>query len=196
MLLTQDTSFTAYFRPTEQYELALESNDAERGSVYGAGMYAEGDTAKIWATAWRDYRFAHWNDGDTANPRWVVMTCDTSFTGIFLAQDGIEESANGQELRLVPNPASDHVVVSCGEVVEGVLVFTDLAGKEMGRYRMSGTDMKVDTQKLPAGGVLCDADYSAWHQHTGAGGRPFSLSRAQTSRLVCRDGKSLDGIER
>ena len=38
VLLTQDTSFTAYFRAAEQYRLDLESNDAEHGCVYGAGL--------------------------------------------------------------------------------------------------------------------------------------------------------------
>lgn len=151
VVLTCDTSFTAYFRSERQYRLDLESNDAEHGSVYGAGVYAEGDTAKIWAEAWRNYRFAHWSDGDTANPRWVVMTQDTSFVGIFMPQEGIEEVEGDRGLRLVPNPADGYVVVSCDEAVEGVLVVADVAGKTVRRYRMSGASLRIDTQELPDG---------------------------------------------
>ena len=151
VLLTQDTSFTAYFRAAEQYRLDLESNDAEHGSVYGAGIYEEGDTAKIWAEAWRGYVFAHWSDGDTANPRWVVMTQDTSFEGIFVPQEGIGEVTDGGGVRLVPNPADEYVVVSCNDAVEGVLVVTDVTGKTVRRYRMSGTGLRIDTEELPDG---------------------------------------------
>ena len=151
VLLTQDTSFTAYFRAAEQYRLDLESNDAEHGSVYGAGIYEEGDTAKIRAEGWRGYRFAHWSDGDTANPRWVVVTQDTSFVGIFVSQNGIGEVMDGGGLRLVPNPADGYVVVSCDEAVEGVLVVADVAGKTVRRYTMSGTNQKISTQELADG---------------------------------------------
>lgn len=151
VLLTQDTSFTAYFRAAEQYRLDLESNDVEHGSVYGAGIYEEGDTVKIQAAAWRGYRFAHWSDGDTANPRWVVMTQDTLFVGVFVPQEGIGEVADGGGLRLVPNPADGYVVVSCDEAVEGVLVVADVAGKTVGRYSMSGTILKISTQGLADG---------------------------------------------
>ena len=151
VLLTQDTSFTAYFRAAEQYRLDLESNDAEHGSVYGAGIYEEGDTAKIRAEGWRGYRFAHWSDGDTANPRWVVVTQDTSFVGIFVSQNGIGEVMDGGGLRLVPNPADGYVVVSCDEAVEGVLAVADVAGKTVRRYTMSGTNQKISTQELADG---------------------------------------------
>ena len=152
VLLTQDTSFTAYFRASEEYELSLESNDAEHGNVYGAGRYEAGDTAKVWATARDPYRFAYWNDGDTANPRWVVMTQDTSFVGIFVSMEGIEAASGGQGLRLVPNPADRYVVASCDQSADGLLAITDVTGREVRRYRMRGTSLRIDTQEL-AGGI-------------------------------------------
>ena len=150
ILLMHDTSFTAYFRATEVYELALESNDAARGSVYGAGRYEEGDTATISARAWGEYRFAHWNDGDTANPRRVVMTQDTAFVGIFVSQEGVAEPT-GVVPRIVPNPADGYVVVSCEGATEGVLVINDASGKEVHLHRMRGSSIRIATADWATG---------------------------------------------
>lgn len=56
-------------------------------------------TATITATPLEGYRFTHWNDGNSDNPRTVTVTSDTSFTAIFTLQNSSE-----------PTPA-----VSCGE---------------------------------------------------------------------------------
>lgn len=61
------------------------ANDSLMGSVTGNGLYAEGDTATLTATANCGYRFDHWNDSVTDNPRQVVVTADTTFTAFFVS---------------------------------------------------------------------------------------------------------------
>lgn len=80
--LTQDTTLIAYFAPN-QYNVSLESNDAALGSVQGNGIYNYLDTITISANAIEHYHLVHWNDGNTDNPRQIVVTCDTSFTAHF-----------------------------------------------------------------------------------------------------------------
>lgn len=81
IVLTQDTVLTAIFEMVT-YEVSL-SCDAEQGTVSGGGTYQEGEQVSISATPKTGYRFAHWSDGNTDNPRTIVLTQDTVLTAIF-----------------------------------------------------------------------------------------------------------------
>ena len=63
--------------------LSLSVNDAEMGSVNGAGQYTTGQIVTISAVAYEGYHFVQWSDGNTDNPRTVVFTQDTTFTAEF-----------------------------------------------------------------------------------------------------------------
>ena len=81
--LTQDTTFTAYFEAIPQYTVTVTANDPNMGTVSGSGTVYEGNTATIRATPSSGYRFTHWNDGVTTNPRSFIVISDTSFTAYF-----------------------------------------------------------------------------------------------------------------
>jgi hypothetical protein len=91
--LTSDTSFTAYFEADiHYYTLTVLSADATMGSVSEGGTWAEGEEVTIEAYHADGYLFSHWNDGDTTNPRFIVLTSDTSFTAYFIDDPlGIDE---------------------------------------------------------------------------------------------------------
>ena len=132
--LTRDTLFTAYFAPRERYEVAAASNDLARGSVYGGGVYFEEDTATLTARAWGANIFSQWDDGDTANPRQVVVTQDTAFMALFLNPAGIEGAlATDRYMRIVPNPTSGEVrvILSAQPTSEVRLTLQDAAGHEV-----------------------------------------------------------------
>jgi hypothetical protein len=80
--LTQDTSFIAMFAKN-QYTLTVSSNDTTLGSIAGSGTYEYLDTVAISATAIEHYHFVRWDDGNTLNPRNIVMTSDISRSAIF-----------------------------------------------------------------------------------------------------------------
>ena len=81
--LTQDTSFTAYFAPS-QYTLTLQSADESLGIVTGGGEYAYHDTVTISATATAPhYHFDRWSDNNTDNPRQYVITGNATLTAYF-----------------------------------------------------------------------------------------------------------------
>ena len=154
--LTQDTLFTAYFAPREQYEVVAVSGDLARGSVYGGGVYYEEDTATLTARAWGANIFARWDDGDTTNPRKVVVTQDTAFTALFRNPEGIEEvQGAGLYMRIEPNPARGQVAVTLSEAAEGgtVLRVCDAAGREVLRKELArGTRSHAfGVDGLPAG---------------------------------------------
>ena len=66
-------------------KLTAIANNAEWGVVEGGDYYDNGDEATLTATPNDGYRFVKWSDGNTENPRTVVVTQDSTFTAIFEA---------------------------------------------------------------------------------------------------------------
>ena len=77
--------------PIPTYTLTVNSADATMGSTYGTGTYNEGAQVDIRANAYAGYRFDHWQDGNTENPRYVTVTADATYTAYFVATQGIDE---------------------------------------------------------------------------------------------------------
>lgn len=82
IILTQDTSFTAMFAKN-QYTLTVSCNDTTLGTVVGDGTYDYLDTVAISATAIDHYHFVRWDDGNTLNPRNIIVNSDISRSAIF-----------------------------------------------------------------------------------------------------------------
>ena len=77
-------SYTLTIDETVQtHQLTVLSNDNAMGSVSGSGTYKQGQSVTITATANNGYHFSHWNDGNTDNPRTLVLTQDTTLTAEF-----------------------------------------------------------------------------------------------------------------
>ena len=79
--VTKDTTLTAEF--ADDPILTLVSSDDSRGYVYGGGQFKPNSSCGISATAKYGYHFTQWSDGNTDNPREIVLTCDTTFTAEF-----------------------------------------------------------------------------------------------------------------
>jgi hypothetical protein len=116
IIASQDTAFTAYFAPLEQYTVSVESNDPLQGTVSGSGTYYENTTAVLTATPTEGYKFTMWNDSVTDNPRSIVVSQDTLFTAYFEVKIGINEAGNNAELFTIsPNPTTNNLQISIGE---------------------------------------------------------------------------------
>ena len=84
--LTQDYPGWGPFLPIVEPQglLEVESADSAMGSVHGGNsFYPDGTQVTIEAVPEYGYLFSHWNDGDTANPRQVLMAGDTHFVAYF-----------------------------------------------------------------------------------------------------------------
>ena len=75
--ITRDTTITAYFE-SNKYTITV-TGDGE-GWYYGGGEYDYLSSCTIYAEAGYGYSFTQWSDGNTDNPRVVVLTQDTTFT--------------------------------------------------------------------------------------------------------------------
>lgn len=82
IILTQDTSFFAYFAKN-QYSLAVLCNDSNLGSVSGSGIYDYLDTVEVSAVANDHYYFVQWDDGNTQNPRHYIVSGDDIIMATF-----------------------------------------------------------------------------------------------------------------
>lgn len=65
------------------YNISVKADNTENGTVMGGGEYKEGETAVIMATPRKDCTFEGWSDGNTLNPRSVLVTGDAEYTAIF-----------------------------------------------------------------------------------------------------------------
>ena len=79
--VTKDTTLTAEF--ADDPILTLVSSDDNRGSVYWGGQFKPNTSVEILAYPNWGYHFTQWSDGNTDNPRTIVLTCDTTFTAEF-----------------------------------------------------------------------------------------------------------------
>ncbi|MBR3413528.1 MAG: hypothetical protein IKG81_12650 [Bacteroidales bacterium] len=75
--------------------VTAEAGGTGRGRVEGGGEYYEGDTATLTVLPWTLWGFLRWADGDTTNPRRVVVTQDTTLTAIFVSREAIEAALEG-----------------------------------------------------------------------------------------------------
>ena len=63
--------------------VTLNTNNATMGTVVGNGQYPIGGTATIYAIPSAGFQFVSWNDGNTQNPRSLIVVQDTTFTATF-----------------------------------------------------------------------------------------------------------------
>jgi len=81
--VTQNATYTAQFA-INGYAVQVTSNNSNMGSVTGSGSYTYGSPATMSATPYYGYHFVQWQDGNTDNPRTVVVTNDAQYTAQFV----------------------------------------------------------------------------------------------------------------
>ena len=79
--VTGDATYTATF--IAFHTITVTSADETLGTASGSGDYAEGLEIEISATPAEHYHFAQWNDGNTDNPRTIIVTEDATYTASF-----------------------------------------------------------------------------------------------------------------
>lgn len=87
--VTANATYTAQFAP-EQYQVTVVSNDPSMGSVSGGGTFDYGTQITLTATPYPDHVFLSWNDGNTQNPRTLIVDGPMSYIANFQSNVGIE----------------------------------------------------------------------------------------------------------
>ena len=78
----RDSSFTAIFVSNVSTITVANANPG-MGNVGGSGVYYYQNLVSITATANYGYHFVQWNDGNTQNPRTIIVSQDSAFTAYF-----------------------------------------------------------------------------------------------------------------
>ena len=82
IVVLQDSTFVALFA-ISQYTVNVVSDNPTWGFVTGGGTFYYGDTIEISATPYIGFEFVSWTDGNTDNPRTVIVTEDITYTAHF-----------------------------------------------------------------------------------------------------------------
>jgi hypothetical protein len=158
VFVTQDTAFTAYFLPAPLHSGTVRSSNNAFGYTTGDSTYYENDPAVIKAVPLTDrYRFTHWNDGDTVNPRTIIVTQDTAFTAHFASPQGIAApDAKAHLFTLTPNPARSSVTVTINPQLPILnsqlsMTLTDAAGRELLNTKVTTLNFQLPISQYPAG---------------------------------------------
>ena len=85
VIVTGDATYTALFLSEggTTYTLTVTSAQPALGSVSGSGTYAAGSPVEIRAYPNANAQFVKWDDGNTDNPRTVIVNSDLSFAAEF-----------------------------------------------------------------------------------------------------------------
>lgn len=122
----------------------------KNGTVSGGGKYDHGDIATLVATPDKDYVFKAWNDGNTENPRNVIVTTDGTYTAEFKKPDGVE-SIEEILLKIYPNPMQD-IINICGEYTS--IEIYNASGKVVAT---ANGESRVDVSHLVSGVYIVKA---------------------------------------
>lgn len=122
---------------------AVSSDDIMGGVSILAQPSCSNPTATIMAVANTGYRFTHWNDGETNNPRIVNVTSDTTIIAHFDVVNGIE--TNESLVQIYEQGGSFYINGAEGET----LAIYDVYGRVI--YQGAAEDNKP--YKLPQTGV-------------------------------------------
>lgn len=161
-----DTSFTAFFAPdTLRHIVTVGASNDGACQTYGSGTYIHGDTIEIGyhlldtASADGYWEILGWNDGNTDNPRQVVVTSDTTFT--LLCQwvgdsVGINDApeVNNRRVNIYPNPATTTVRVECEGWNAETATLLDLNGRVVSIQTIQQSNSQaiiLDISMLPRG---------------------------------------------
>lgn len=78
----EDKIYTATF-VKRNFSIIVNSSDTKQGSVSGSGSFEYQSECTITASPEYGYHFTQWSDGNTDNPRTVIVTSDTTLIASF-----------------------------------------------------------------------------------------------------------------
>lgn len=127
--------------PMDYYNLTLASEQPAIGIVVGTGRYSDSTVVEIAAIPVQGNHFVQWSDGNTENPRHILVREDITLTAIFAADEvGVTEvEATGATITTEGNVIT--VQGATGQRVRifdvvGRLLSTNQSVAEIQRFRM------------------------------------------------------------
>jgi len=152
IMVTEDATYMAMFEEefdAPMYTVTVISSNPSRGTVTGGGTYPEGTVITIAAEAFDGYAFSSWSDGDTANPRQVIVMADETYAAMFVTVTDIEDNV-ANEISIFPNPATDILNITSSEQISEIEIVNAL-GQVVKRLEVNADNAVCDVEDLRSG---------------------------------------------
>ncbi len=137
IVLNRDTAFVASFM--QQYRVEVLSSNDTMGTVSGSGTFDVGTEITISARPLNKYKFTGWSDGNTDNPRTVVVNSDTTFTANFapIMQYTITVSSEDENMGLATGGGvfDEQTIISIVAAARGGYRFKEWSDGDTNRIR-------------------------------------------------------------
>lgn len=91
------------------------------GSVSGSGVYEEGATVTLTATANNGYHFVRWNNNVTSNPYVFTATQNISLTAFFERDVDIDH-VDATAITITPNPTTGRITIAADNLEKVELI--------------------------------------------------------------------------
>ena len=153
--VTGDAEYIASFstNPTVTYTVTV-YYDETQGFIIGAGTYNAGATASLAAIPADGYYFKKWGDGNTDNPREILVDHDIVLAAFFEGT-GVDEEGF-ENVSLYPNPANDKIRIEGLEGEHEISIFNAMGMKVMAVTLQDEGEIRID--ELSAGLYLLRID--------------------------------------
>ena len=153
--VTGDAEYVASFstNPTVTYTVTV-YYDETQGFIIGAGTYNAGATASLAAIPADGYYFKKWGDGNTDNPREILVDHDIVLAAFFEGT-GVDEEGF-ENVSLYPNPANDKIRIEGLEGEHEISIFNAMGMKVMTVTLQDEGEIHID--ELSAGLYLLRID--------------------------------------
>ena len=144
--------FTFTTQNVVMYTITVNANNDAWGSVSGGGVFEEGTTTVITATANAGYTFVKWQDDDVNAIRTITVTADALYTAIFAEGTGVDDIDGNASIALYPNPASTSVTIDvAGFTGTAIVSIVDLNGRNCGEWKTENGKVVVDLSSFASG---------------------------------------------
>ena len=107
-----DTIHDTAFVNLPQYNFNIVSDNSAQGVTVGTGSYPQGLRIGIAAVPNEGYRFSHWSDNNTDNPRHFTVSEPVQLTAYFVASSGITTPDKNLSFEIYPNPTMGFITLS------------------------------------------------------------------------------------
>ncbi|MDD3281735.1 MAG: leucine-rich repeat protein [Bacteroidales bacterium] len=148
---TEWTKFSEIIGGNMDYAIKVSTNNDSYGIAWASPPDCITSQSVLKASPKYGYTFEQWSDGNSDNPRTVIVSSDTSFTAIFKYKVSIEEKDIDNNLNLYPNPSSNQFTLDNGQELMKEVFLYDVIGRKVKHLPVNAPSTTVDVSDLPNG---------------------------------------------